>query len=94
MERIGRLKERYGPVAQYYEVKVKKKRGIATNIEWKIKEEKIEEHFSGTYFLRTPRTDLGEKELWSIYRMLTNVEEAFRYLKSDLKLHPICQGKS
>ncbi len=94
LERIGRLKERYASIAQYYKVEVKQKDGIATTVNWEFeKKEEAEQRFSGSYFLRTSRTDLKEKEIWSLYVMLTNVEDAFRCLKSDLDLQPVCHQK-
>ena len=90
LRRIGRLQEKYAPIAQYYEINVTHKDQLVTAIEWKFaKQEKAEERFSGSYFLRTSRTDLDEKEIWSLYIMLTNVEDAFRSLKSELDLRPI-----
>jgi transposase len=44
--------------------------------------------YRGTYFLRTDRHDLGDDRIWSLYVMLTIVEDAFRCLKSDLGLRP------
>lgn len=94
LERIGRLKEKYSSIAHYYKIDVKQKEGIATEIYWKFeKAEKAKQRFSGSYFLRTTRTDLDEKEIWSLYVMLTNVEDAFRYLKSELNLRPVWHQK-
>lgn len=92
--RIGRLKERYSSIAHYYQIEVKEKSGIATSIKWNLqKKEKADQDFSGSYFLRTSRTDLNEKELWSLYITLTNVEDAFRTLKTELRLRPIYHQK-
>jgi len=94
--RIGRLKEKYATIAQYYTIEVRQKDGIVPpdGIRWFMeKPEKAEHRFSGTYFLRTTRTELDEKAIWALYVMLTNVEEAFRYLKSDLDLRPIFHQK-
>lgn len=94
LERIGRLKERYSQIAQYYRIEVTQKDGIAAHINWHLeKEDKANQRFSGTYFLRTSRTDLDEIKVWSLYVMLTNIEDAFRYLKSDLNLRPIWHQK-
>jgi hypothetical protein len=94
LERIGRQKERYSPIAHYYKIEVENKNGIATSIDWKFyNEQKAQERFSGSYFLRTSRMDLTEEEIWSLYVMLTNVEDAFRYLKSELNLRPIWHQK-
>lgn len=41
----------------------------------------------GCYHLRSS-IDLSDHELWKTYIMLTKVEDAFRYMKSDLGLRP------
>lgn len=90
IERIGRLKERYGRVAHFYDIAVKEKEGKAVEISWKIKDsEKFETSFSGVYCLRSSRKDLSDEELWSIYNMLSRVEASFRSLKSELSIRPI-----
>lgn len=94
IERIGRLKERYAGIALYYQIKVKEKNRIATEVCWEfIKKKEAEERFSGTYFLRTSRTDLSEKQLWDTYITLTNIEAAFRSLKYELNLRPMYHQK-
>jgi len=94
LERIGRLKEKNASIAHYYSVDVKHKDGIATAVDWKfVKLEKAEQRFSGSYFLRTSRTDLTEQKIWSLYVMLTNLEDAFRYLKDELGLRPVHHQK-
>jgi len=55
--------------------------------------EQAGQRFSGAYFLRTDRTDLSEKTIWSIYVMLTQLEDAFRTLKTDLQLRPVFHQK-
>jgi transposase len=92
--RLGRLKEKYTSLGHYYQIEVSQKDGIATSVRWEFeKKEKADHCFSGSYFLRTSRTDLNETELWSLYIMLTNVEDAFRTLKSELNLRPIYHRK-
>lgn len=92
--RVGRLKEKYASIAQYYRIEVSQKEGKATSVRWTFeKTDKAEQRFSGSYFLRTTRRDLDERNLWSLYIMLTNVEDAFRTLKSDLNLRPIYHRK-
>ena len=39
------------------------------------------------------RTDLAEEEIWSIYTMLTRIEDAFRSLKRELGLRPVYHQK-
>ena len=92
--RLGRLKEKYASIAQYYRIEVSQKEGKATSLKWTFEKiDKAEQRFSGSYFLRTTRRDLDEKSLWSLYIMLTNVEDAFRTLKSELNLRPIHHRK-
>lgn len=94
LQRIGRLQGKYASIAQYYEIDVQHENQTATHIEWKfVKQEKAEQRFSGSYFLRTSRTDLDEKAIWALYTMLTNVEGAFRSLKSELDLRPVFHQK-
>lgn len=44
--------------------------------------------------MRTNRNDLNEKQIWDIYTMLTDIEDAFRCMKSELGLRPIYHIKS
>ena len=95
LERLGRLTERNAGVAQFYEVEVKESRGQAVSIEWKMtKPDEAEQRYSGTYFLRTTRTDLSPEQIRALYVMLTNIEDAFRTLKSELNLRPIWHQKT
>ena len=90
LERIGRIKEKYSSVSQFYEITVKEENGKAVDVCWKIKnEDKFQLRFSGTYKLRSSRTDLSDKELWDIYNLLSNIEASFRSLKHELSLRPI-----
>jgi transposase len=95
LQRIGRLQQKYAPIAQYYEIHVhSNNKQIASKIEWNfVKQQQAEQRFSGGYFLRTSRTDLDEREIWDLYIMLTNLEDAFRSLKTELKLRPIHHQK-
>jgi len=84
-ERIGRLKERY-KVGPLYTIRVDHKDGQATDIAFSFHKSKVAD--PGQYLIRTSRTDLGEKDLSLIYRTLTMIESAFRWLKSDLGMRP------
>jgi transposase len=88
LERIGRLKERYRLVSRGYDVKVQKdhKSDNAIAITWSRKKA---EKTNGIYCLRTNHIDLNEQEIWDIYTMLTDIEDAFRCMKSELGLRPI-----
>ncbi len=94
MERVNRLIEKHKRVSQYYLIEVKQQGRLATAIAWKkINQERAADRFSGSYLLRTSRLDLNEQEIWSLYTMLTNLEDSFRSLKSELNLRPIFHRK-
>lgn len=90
MERLGRLRERYPTIAQFYEIKVEHHAGQASRLTWEIAQpEQLQNRFAGAYYLRSDRQDLDDAELWSLYMMLSQVEDAFRALKSELGLRPV-----
>ena len=88
VERIGRARERYKQISHYYDIKVIEENGIATKVSWEYDKKASDDRFSGSYFLRTDREDLTEGEIWGIYTMLLEVEDAFRTMKSELALRP------
>ncbi len=92
LERIGRLKERFKLVSHGYNVSVEKdtETDKAKNIIWSRKKK---EKTSGVYCLRTDRKDLNEQQIWDIYTMLTDIEDAFRCMKSELGLRPVYHQK-
>jgi transposase len=93
-QRIDRLIEKHKRISRYYKIDVLQQGRLATEIKWqKINQQRAEERFSGVYYLRTSRIDLNEKEIWSLYTMLTNLEDAFRSLKSELNLRPVFHRK-
>jgi hypothetical protein len=89
LERLGRLKEKYKHIGYTYDVEVvtddAKKNVI--DIRWSYTEGKQKP--AGVYCLRSNCEDLDEQKLWDIYIMLTELEAAFRCLKSELGLRPI-----
>jgi hypothetical protein len=88
IERIGRLKEKYG-VGNLYDIEVKQQKGVATKIIFnKNPNGKAKEKRVGEYVLRTNRLDLIEEEISKIHRTLTTVEDSFRSMKSELGLRP------
>ena len=93
LERIGRLKEKYKQIARFYQIHVEERDGLAIRITWEYLKEQADQRFSGAYFLRTNRFDLSEKEIWSIYVMLTQIEDSFRTLKTDLLMRPVFHQK-
>lgn len=87
------VKEKYKQIARFYQIHVEERDGLASRISWEYLKEQSEQRFSGAYFLRTDRFDLSEKAIWSIYTMLTQLEDAFRTLKLDLLLRPVFHQK-
>jgi len=88
-EQIGRLKEQFAKVAQYYELTYTQddRKGVITDIVWKRKEDT--EKPKGQYFLRYSKKDLTDTQIWDAYNLTTEVEASFRCLKSDLNIRPV-----
>jgi transposase len=88
VEKIGRLKEKYRRVSRRYEIHVEKDDNSvnATNITWCMKQ--IDDT-CGYYVLRTNLSDRNEKEIFDIFTMLLDLEDAFRSMKSELGLRPV-----
>ncbi|MGC8563137.1 MAG: IS1634 family transposase, partial [Thermoplasmata archaeon] len=86
-ERISRLKEKYSSISQYYTIKIEHNE-IVEKISYIIDESKISKAFSGSYYIRTNRTDLDERNIKEIYTLLLQIENSFRTLKSQLALRP------
>ena len=88
IERIGRLKEKYG-VGSLYDIEVKQEKGVATKIIFnKNPNGKAKEKRVGEYVIRTNRLDLKGEEISKIHRTLTTIEDSFRSMKSELGLRP------
>jgi hypothetical protein len=88
IERIGRLKEKYG-VGSLYDIEAKQEKGVATKIIFnKNPNGKAKEKRVGEYVIRTNRLDLEEEEISKIHRTLTTIEDSFRSMKSELGLRP------
>jgi hypothetical protein len=62
---------------------------------WKINRSKYRQirNRDGRYLLRTNQTASDPGEVWKQYMVLTEVEEAFRNLKGDLAVRPICHQR-
>ena len=88
MERIGRLKQRYG-VGNCYAIEIEQEDGVVKAIGFKKNQfgQSKSEGF-GNYVIRTDRVDLDESSLSTIHRSLTRIEGSFRAMKSDLGLRP------
>ena len=88
--RIGRILASHPQVADLYQVAVKEASG-QLSIEWSAKDRQRQwrEIREGAYLLRTNLTATTASELWAKYMQLTEVEAAFRALKSELSIRPL-----
>lgn len=96
LQSIGRLKEKYTPVAQHYAITVTKdpNSSNATDIIWEKKQSLDDKSASnGIYCLRSNNTTMDEETMWKTYTTLTDIEAVFRGLKSELGLRPIYHQK-
>jgi transposase len=91
MERIGRLKQRYSKTAKYYDIEVSlsEDKSEVTAISFVQNRDKRHQEVDGIYCLRSNHCDVDGETLWSVYTMLTELEAAFRHLKSELGLRPV-----
>jgi transposase len=91
MERnLGRIQASHPQVADLYEMAVKDRKE-GPRLVWRQKTEQQQwlEAREGAYLLRTNLTVDGAADLWKKYMQLTEVEAAFRTLKSELAIRPL-----
>jgi hypothetical protein len=89
---VGRAKEKFSGIGQYYNVIVTKDSDSknAIDITWTEKETLDKKSaINGVYCLRTNNQSMDEKTLWKTYTTLTDLESVFKSLKSELGLRPI-----
>lgn len=96
LERIGRLKEKYKRVSSLYliEIKTDTENSNAIEIQWNRIKDKNEKCLNGVYCLRSNVPTPSAKWLWQNYIMLTEVEFAFRCMKSELGMRPVFHQKT
>lgn len=96
-KKVGRLCERHKSVSRFYtistdlsEPKGKSKKREVTKVEWKEREDLGEqEDLYGCYLMRSNRTFGEAPQMWETYMNLTNAEDGFRSLKTDLGVRPV-----
>jgi transposase len=90
MKKIGRLQQKYARAAQHYSVEVDKdEQGVdATELRFRRTNHGTVE-YAGVYCLRTNLSDWDDELLWRTYIMLTDIEAAFRSMKSELGMRPV-----
>jgi transposase len=89
--RLGRLHERWPPAWRYVKRQVEELR-----LRWRWDRDALRSAAArdGAYLLRTNLTATDPAALWQQYIQLTEVEAAFRALKSELALRPIWHWKA
>jgi len=87
---LGRIQASHPQVADLYEMALKDSQEGARLV-WRQKPEQQQwlEAREGAYLLRTNLTADGAADLWKKYMQLTEVEAAFRTLKSELAIRPL-----
>jgi len=88
--RLGRIQASHPQVADLYEMAIKDSKEGARLV-WRQKPEQQQwlEAREGAYLLRTNLTASTAADLWKKYMQLTEVEAAFRTLKSELAIRPL-----
>lgn len=87
-EAIGRLRERYPRVAPSWTIDYHPDTKTLSIARDQARYDRIAA-LDGCYLLKTDRTDLSAEEIWRCYTLLTQVESAFRCLKTPLAERPI-----
>ena len=87
---LGRIQASHSQVADLYEMALKDTQQGARLV-WRQKPEQQQwlEAREGAYLLRTNLTADSAADLWKKYMQLTEVEAAFRTLKSELAVRPL-----
>ena len=90
LEKIGRLKERYSGVASQYKIRIERTGDTATAVRFKRQDKAaLADAAAGSCVLRTSHTDWDAEKILRTYWRLTDLENTFRQLKSELGLRPI-----
>ena len=91
-ERVGKIKAKYGSIQRHYELELvcdeTKQKVTTVTVSRKPSREK-QSQLTGCYVIETTHTELTASEIWHQYMTLTQVENSFRDLKTDLGIRPI-----
>ena len=95
MERLGRLKEKNRRINALYNITVEADEGHvnAIRLTWERNEASVNTKQAGIYCLRTNQKGLDAQTFWDIYTTLTDLEAAFRSLKTELGFRPVYHQK-
>jgi transposase len=91
VKRLGRLQERYVQVFGFVAISHARDNEDIKTFTFHLKREALKKAYrqDGLYLLRTNLSEEDPSKLWEQYIQLTEVEAAFRTLKSDVGLRPI-----
>ena len=91
VNRLGRLDERYAQVFGFVEISRTRDNEDIKQFAFRLNRHALKKAYrqDGTYLLRTNLIENDPSRLWEQYIQLTEVESAFRALKSEIKLRPI-----
>jgi len=91
VKRLGRLQERYVQVFGFVDIFHARDNEQIKTFTFRLKREALKTAYrrDGLYLLRTNLPEEDPSKLWEQYIQLTEVEEAFRTLKSEVGLRPI-----
>ena len=91
VNRLGRLEERYAQVFGFVEISRTRDNEDIKQFAFRLNRHALKKAYrqDGTYLLRTNLIENDPAKLWEQYIQLTEVESAFRALKSEIKLRPI-----
>lgn len=93
LERLGALKHEAGRAAKLVEITVPPVGSKVTpeTFRFRLKADELRRarRREGSYLLRTNLTAAEPETLWELYVQLTQIEAAFRCLKTDLQIRPI-----
>jgi len=96
LERIGRLKEKSRGACRHYTITLETDASgkAVTGLAWeKSPVAGTMATHPGVYCLRSNEMAWDEERLWRTYTMLTDLENVFRSLKSELGLRPVFHSK-
>jgi hypothetical protein len=85
-QRLGRLQERHPQAWRWVNVRFE---DGAISWQWDREKYRRAAMTQGAYLLRAHWEERDPSKLWTTYVQLTEVEAAFRTMKSDLKIRPI-----
>src|ERR1700691_116327 len=92
--RLGRIQARHPQVNDLFEVTLRDT-PAGVRLVWEMKEDRKawRELREGAYMLRTNLQADSAEQMWSMYMQLTEAEDSFRALKSELSIRPLFHQK-